>query len=509
MKLSLYFIFTGMRLATLLLLFLILAFPGKAQEMLGMATGSAAGIHSSLLNPAGMMNSRFYADIQVFGGSGFEDNNYLYIPADQYSFHDLLNKQGQLYTEENPSPDKYTIYDWYNESDKEVYSASHIMSPGFMISGEKHSFAFQAQERNILSVHKLPYHVAKFILEGLSYVPQQDIKYTAAEFQVSEVNWAELDFSYAARVYHNMFNQLSVGITAKRMGGVAGFNLLNRETIYTALSHDTLIIRPMDMDVGLSVPIDHQTNESTLSNNLFRGHGWGWDIGLYYQKNLVKEPRSKRMISSLCGQDYLDYRFKIGIAVLDLGSIHFDREAELLKFTQVSTFWPGIDTTDYKNIDDAVTDLSLRFYYDSTAAIAATSFSIPLPTMLSFQFDYNFGKGFYLNSVLMYNLQLQPDMPYRPAQLAIIPRFDSRNIGVSMPVSLYDFRKVRLGLCLRLFIFTLGTEMLGPYVGGQDFTGLDIYGSVRISLNKGYCKNKGKVRHCGNAEFQKYLRKNP
>jgi len=485
---------------------LLLCVQAQAQEMLGMNTGSFSGIHGVTLNPASMINARQYIDIQVLGVASFVDNNYLYVPKEDYSLHTIMTQQGQLYTEEHPSPDKYTIYDYYTKQDKKVYSSLHVMSPGLMLSAENHAFAFQTQYRNLLSLRDIPFHVAKFALEGLSYEPQQNLQYQAKDFQISELNWAEMDFSYAYRIYHKNSDAWSIGITAKRLAGIAGFNMLVRDAEYMAPSHDTLYVYNLDADIGISVPIDSKSNDPTLNQRIFRGNGWGWDFGIYYQHSLVREPRSRRMSPSLCGQPFRDYRFKIGLSLLDFGKIHFKQDANLLKFNNVDVFWPAIDTTKYDNIDQAIDDLSTRFYGDSTAARVANDFYMPLPTMLCLQYDQNIGKGFYVNTVLMYGLRLSPETPWRPSQLAVVPRFESRNFSASMPISLYDLNRLRVGACFRIFFLTVGTDMLRPFIGGSDFTGIDVYGSLKISLNKGYCKKKGKIRHCGNAEYLNFLR---
>jgi len=57
-----------------------------------------------------------------------------------------------------------------------------------------------------------------------------------------------------------------------------------------------------------------------------------------------------------------------------------------------------------------------------------------------------------------------------------------------MPFAFYEWYKPRLGLSLRLFNFTIGTDYLNTLLGLNDFSGLDIYFAVKISFAKGYCK---------------------
>ena len=71
-----------------------------------------------------------------------------------------------------------------------------------------------------------------------------------------------------------------------------------------------------------------------------------------------------------------------------------------------------------------------------------------------------------------------------------------------MPLSLYNWQLVRLGLALRVYGITIGTDKLGGYFHFSDFTGLDFYLSFKVFFNKGNCRIKGPV-HCGGNEFKK------
>ncbi len=88
----------------------------------------------------------------------------------------------------------------------------------------------------------------------------------------------------------------------------------------------------------------------------------------------------------------------------------------------------------------------------------------------------------------------------RPAQLALIPRYETKNLEFSVPISLYEYKYLRIGLAARVGFFSIGTEKLGTYLGLGDITGLDFYASVRFNFGKGSCKVKIPTA-CENSEF--------
>jgi hypothetical protein len=89
---------------------------------------------------------------------------------------------------------------------------------------------------------------------------------------------------------------------------------------------------------------------------------------------------------------------------------------------------------------------------------------------------------------------------HRPAELSITPRYETRWLEVSLPVSLYDWYLPRVGLAIRVYGFTIGCDKLGGFFNFNDFTGMDVYFSIKYFLDKGLCRTKTNG-HCRNLEF--------
>jgi hypothetical protein len=125
-----------------------------------------------------------------------------------------------------------------------------------------------------------------------------------------------------------------------------------------------------------------------------------------------------------------------------------------------------------------------------------------MPMAVSLQFDYHFKKhkNLYIGAIWVQPVRFNMHTMRRPAQIAVIPRYETKNIEVSVPISLYEYRYPRIGLAARFSVLTIGTEKLGTYLGLGDLNGLDIYASIKINIGKGSCK-KNEPIECLNYEF--------
>ncbi len=89
---------------------------------------------------------------------------------------------------------------------------------------------------------------------------------------------------------------------------------------------------------------------------------------------------------------------------------------------------------------------------------------------------------------------------WRPAQIAVIPRYEDRFFGVMIPVSLFDYKDPRIGLAVRVYSLTLGTDRLGSLLGISNFNGMDFYFSFRFNIGKGSCSSQTRGA-CNNQDF--------
>ena len=112
-----------------------------------------------------------------------------------------------------------------------------------------------------------------------------------------------------------------------------------------------------------------------------------------------------------------------------------------------------------------------------------------MPTAASMQVDVNIKNNFYVNASVIQRLPLNELSILRPNQFSLTPRYEKRKFEVSMPLSLYDYDKVALGLAVRYGILTIGTDRLGIYTGLFDSTGFDLFFSIKVNR----CEQKSRI----------------
>jgi hypothetical protein len=136
--------------------------------------------------------------------------------------------------------------------------------------------------------------------------------------------------------------------------------------------------------------------------------------------------------------------------------------------------------------------MSTLFYGDPSASYAGSMINIGLPTAVSVQADYNIYKNFYAAGYWIHPIRFNMHALRRPAQVAVVPRYESQYFEVNLPISVYEYKYPRIGLSARFWFFTIGTERIGTWLGLSNLDGLDIYASIKFGFGKGNCRNRFK-----------------
>lgn len=471
-----------------------------AQSMYGTTLGNYSGVNSIQLNPGAMHNSRVYLDIQLLGTDVFLQNNYLYISKNDYRFSNFFKSGYELPTHsEEYSVEERSLYHYNNTRLKNGFVQSRINGPGAMLLWGKHAFALTTAVRTVVGARNVPYEVANFSWLGLSYQPQHNINYLdRIPVRASGASWVEIGVSYANTFYARGFNHFSAGISIRRLMSFGGFYLHTRDLNYIIPDDSTINVKNMEAEIGVALPIDYQTN-AINTDKLFKGHGFGFDVGITY-KRLVRYHQDQ-YFNSLCAQPYEDYLYRIGVALIDIGGIRYNNNAVKMNIRNRSSYWENVNHMNISNIDDFMDTLSYKFYGDTVSAYSGDKFTLWLPTALSMQFDYHIDEHWFVNSSFIYGISVARGTMVRPAELSVTPRYETGAFEVNLPVTLYNWTQPRIGLSVRIYNLTVGTEKLGGFFHFSNFTGMDLYFSLKLFFNKGNCRLKGPV-HCGTEKYK-------
>jgi hypothetical protein len=483
-----------------IIFFVLLITPATtlAQEMLGTALGNYSGLDAISLNPSALHNSKSYLDIQLFGLDGFLQNNYLYMSTDEYRFTNFFKPDYQWPTHpEEYGTEERIFYHYTNQKDKNAFINTRINGPGAMVVWDHHAFALSTAFRTVGSFVNIPYELANFMYLGLNYLPQQDINYVdQGRINGSGMSWVEIAASYSNTFHARGFNTVSAGISVKRLMGLGGIYINTEQIDYIVPDDSTLDVRNLNAEMGMAIPVDYNTN-TALTSPLFKGGGFGVDLGVTYTR--LMHYHQDQNIQSLCEQKYEEYRYRVGVALIDIGAIRFNENATKMRIDNRSAYWSDVNSMNIGTIQQFLDTISYQFYGNYTEAFVGNAFTMWLPSALSVQFDYHLRRNLYVNAGLIYGFPISGSSVTRPAELFVTPRYETRWFEMSMPVSLYNWQLARVGLAVRIYGLTIGTDKIGGYFHYTDFTGLDFYMSLKFFFEKGDCRNKGPV-HCGGNE---------
>jgi hypothetical protein len=480
----------------LIILFIVLLNVCNGQEMAGVISGNYAGVNSIYLNPAFMIDSKVYLDINFISADVFLHNNYLYLPKEDFSFFNFFDKDHEFkkygYNE--------LLVDMYNNSkSKDIFSQLRINGPSIMYSSNDFAFAFYNSLRVANSLENLPINLAELAYEGLEHDPPYNQRFDNNNINFTSMSWAEFGLSFSKNLKRFNRSRWDAGITIKRLFGYEGVYNKIKNLDYVIRNDTVIEFFNLDAEFGYSLPINYSNNNFPDEGKLLKGSGWGFDFGISFQRK-EKEQSNQDFIKN-CEKEYEDYLYKIGLSFIDIGQIKFTENARKQVYDNVGGEWDNFDSDNFSNFNKFIRSLSEVLYSDSNMSEKAKEISIFLPSAVSLQFDYHYLKYLYFNFAAIMPLKISEIGINRQNQILFIPRYEKSHFGINIPFSLYDFKYPRLGISVRYYFLTLGSDNLFGYFGFKDFTGFDIYFAIKFNLLKGRCNRYKSSKGCENLEY--------
>ena len=470
-----------MKKAAIFLLSLLNVIFTHAQQNLGIRNGNYAGVQTVGLNPSSIADSKLKWDINMFSLSTVYDNTFLYIPRDSlhiFGFkniiYDIINEK-QFYTHFNP------------QNPNELYQvtfSNEVLGPSFMMSVGKHAaIGFTTAQRTYGNINNITGHFGQ---NAFAYLQEQDLwnqTFHDSTTRVNAMGWLEYGLSYANLLYAEGKNKLKAGITLKYLQGIAGAYINHTNINYNIANANSFTFTNTSVDYG-------RTDYNSLIdgqgiNDFINGHGWGGNVGVTYvrMKELYDE-NSEQMVD----ENKNDYVYRIGLSVIDIGSIKFDKNSSAYHLDAANATYS--DWKQQRIYNNAYLDktLSAVFYQnDSTKSLTSDHFHMKLPSAISLQADWNVYKNFFVNATIVKNLNgKNGNAVTRPDVYSITPRYEKKLYEVSIPVSLiyYGHWQPRIGLAARFGWFFIGGDALGGLLKLNDFEGADFYMGVHFFITK-------------------------
>jgi len=470
----------------------------SAQEMTGISNTKYNAIHSVILNPALTVLSPFYLDLNLVSFHAFIENDYIYVRKEEDKFKKFL--KGDL-----AAPYQTFYFDYYTPSLKKGYINLRATGPSAALIVGKNAFGLSFSLRSVTSFRNIPMPVAKFFYEGLYFPPQYDVRFDQNErMSFANLEWAEIALNYSRILSDQGTDVWAIGGTLKIMPGYAGAYAFSRHVDFEVPNYDTLIIYDADIEAGISFPVNYN-DDHFQKKPLIRGFGAGMDLGLVYFRKKTTGKNNPE-IRHLCAQQYNPYYWRVGISLLDFGSIRFNRNSRKLNVNHGSFEWPGINSLQYTSVNGLISEISNRFFNNPDEIVSDNKFAIVLPSAISVQGDFNFHGNWFVSGVGFLPVRISNAQAMRSLLVSGGLRYESRAFQVGTSVSFTEMGKPDLGFNARISNFFFGSENMLSFFKTSDFTGTDLYAGIKFSFLKGKCRRSPGIE-CDFKEYQKFKKR--
>jgi hypothetical protein len=465
------------------LLLLVCCFVGsQAQDMLGTWGSNYGGVNSAIQNPAFIANSKLYFDINLIGANFGYYHNDPYLEETDALTYELLHLKKYGF----PVQAAKTNYYLNNEPEFEnSFISSRQMGPSFMLNKGRNAFAFSFSVREFVTATGIPDAIGNLIKHGVAdpeviahgpYTFSNPIRFAG-------MAWDETAITYARVLKSDTKDVMTLGATVKYLTSIGGGYLYIQNLELGMTSRNMLSVTNSNASLGFSLPVGYNQGKSDFgyNSNYKFGKGFGTDLGFTFQHN--SEYHYAQRFSKLCEQEFQQYDYRLAVSLIDLGYITFKNNAISGSLVNTKPINYDINNYEFFSIQSAVDTINKRFN-PADSSLTRKKFTIYTPTALTVQYDKRITDNIYVTAAAIIGIAVSKSAIARPSQLAIIPRYESDIFEVSMPLSLYDYTKPRLGLSARIFFLTVGTDRLLSLNGVHDYYGYDFYASIRLNFMK-------------------------
>lgn len=454
-----------------LLILLLNVSLGFSQDDYGIAHSNYAPTKTFLHNPTNSLDNKVWLDVHLIGAGTFVYNNFLYMKGTQFAFFPniVLGREWPDY--------QFNL----NDSKKGGYQDSDFQLISAAIQYKNHGFAFSTRLRTHFDFRRISPGVGLLLTEGTyGMVDYYDQILSAENMYMNQMSYAEYALSYSNTFYHFAHETMGAGLTLKILNGYTGAGVRVKDLEFNIQDPNTTDFFVFDGTVAYGTgPNDGNSN--------IAGSGVAFDLGFVYKKTLHNvthyEPYSE---ASAC--EPYDYKYKISAAIVDLGYINFNKNAQRydVESDLSATNFDGNELT-FGQFGSFAND-------NFTNVETADKFRMLTPAALNLMVDYNYQNYYYLSGMITQGVPRRASLGVRrPDVWALTGRYQRKWFEGSLTASMFNYEDLRLGTALRFGYFTIGTDKLLSMMGIWDFYGTDLYFNLRFYLTKRPgCKRKEK-----------------
>lgn len=465
-----------------LIVFLIFSGSVFAQDFSGYKTGNYTGVNGVFSNPASIADSRYRWDFTLFNFSTSIGNN-------KASFR-LKDLGGTL----DGDSIKNKIFSEGSGGSSGLASVV-VQGPSLFFNlNKKSAVALTTRARLMTNITDLDGKLAQQLIDDGSDDIGFPYSISSSQNMVFNLNgWTEFGASYAREIFSGGKHYLKGGITVKYLAGAANA-YLNIDKLNATINEDQLkdetYLTNASGKIGLGFGGINVSDFDAGDLLSFKSTGVGSDIGFVYEYR----PDAQNGSDDL-RRDLNKYKFRIGLALLDIGSIKYNRDisrsgsysihiSNAQRFYLSSLADAGID-----EFKDTLNKYPQFFTADANAGFE--SYKVSLPTTLQFNADYHFRRGIYVNLAAQFALTNSRNKPFNSQYynaVTVTPRFEARRFGFYLPLTYSSLTQFTGGASFRFASFFIGSgSILSVAIGSSKQADIFIgvhFGSLQKAQRK-------------------------
>lgn len=433
------------------------------QAIHGSPYSGSLGIYN---NPAAGIHSHYNWDVTLFSIQAKSSSNSF------SSTEPLLNLQNTTVYLSNGYKHRYT----------HLSQDLRLLNARLKINQNK-AIAFGFNTRNYIHVKAKPFRFIDTVSSFNSFLQlNRPVPSIAGKF--TNNTWAEVYASYSQIIRKTNTDQLSAGITLKGIRGISGTYLQSDRLLFSEInqpgSAPQFVVTDPRIKYGYSSNYDklQDTKSSNQNVNDFLNYtqgSLGVDIGVEY---LLKDDYAPQYDDV----EKLEYNWKIGVAILDLGRNRF-------RHGQFSRSINGVlaDVSEQGLEDKFSSPDDIEEFYDSLGTIVnlqapVFEYSISQPTRLVINVDRPLQNNFSINgelSVNFFSTQNAQRLHTRELNLlTVTPRWETSMLGVYVPVQYNTQGQLWIGTA-----FKAGPLLIGIHDWGWLFSNKKVFsGGAYLAL---------------------------
>ena len=484
----------------------------NAQNYLGVMTNNYGGVMSTDLQPASFVDGRFLFDLNLGSVNINTYQNFVSFNTSGMPGGWLKSfKNDEAYNSwalpDSTFMDRHIVKRYADNSNDKMGANINLQMDLFNFAfhiNSKIAIGLKAKARSITNIGNVDPSFAILIEQGLDYPSLWNQNIEEQFLNVNHLTWAEVGFNYGQVVLDKQEHFLKAGATIKYLKGYSAAYFQTSNLQFNLKNNDTTQLITGNFNYGYSDNLPGLI-ENGLDNKFNSNFGVGLDLGFVYEWR----PKYKDFKYDMDGETNLwmknknKYKAKVGISLIDLGSMRFKRGGLSRNFSvnnsspfDLQSFSKASSLSDFDQIlDSLINESSAAGNTNWTSEQSPNStFVMRTPTALSLQLDYQLGKYFYVNvsGVMNVILKKKDTKVIVPNQLSITPSFDWSWFGLFLPISMNEYSGFKTGLASRLGPLSIGVTDFRALFSVGKVRGAEFYLGLRLPILYSAIKDKDK-----------------